>query len=177
MLKALKHIFAADSGRSDAHSAYLRIVAQARKPQFYREFAVPDTLDVRFDVIVAHLFLAINRLRGEDSLPAAEFIRSLSEAFFADMDRSLREMGVGDTGVGHRIKKMAQAFYGRLQAYEQNIERPEAFEDSLRRNLYRSQDISSHKLRAACAYMQRNLRHLRQQDANAILSGNITFLD
>ena len=37
---------------------------------------------------------------------------------FADMDRSLREMGVGDLRVGRRVKTMVKAFYGRAAAYD-----------------------------------------------------------
>ena len=33
------------------------------------------------------------------------------------MDRSLRELGIGDLGVPKRMKKMAEGFYGRAAAY------------------------------------------------------------
>jgi cytochrome b pre-mRNA-processing protein 3 len=33
------------------------------------------------------------------------------------MDRSLRELGIGDFGVPKRMKKMAEAFYGRHDTY------------------------------------------------------------
>ena len=42
----------------------------------------------------------------------------VSDVMMDDMDSSLREMGVGDLGVGRRVKAMAQAFYGRATAYE-----------------------------------------------------------
>ncbi len=50
--------------------------------------------------------------------PADEVAKDLTDAFFRDMDASLREMGVGDTVVPKRMKKIAESFYGRAQAYD-----------------------------------------------------------
>jgi cytochrome b pre-mRNA-processing protein 3 len=97
---------------------YGAIVAQARQPSLYEQLRVPDSVDGRFDMIVLHLVLAVRRLRG--SAPAEQ--QALFDLFVADMDRSLREMGVGDLTVPKRIKKMAEAFYGRLEAYGAAIE-------------------------------------------------------
>ena len=50
--------------------------------------------------------------------PADEVAKDLTDAFFRDMDASLSEMGVGDTVVPKRMKKVAEAFYGRAHAYD-----------------------------------------------------------
>ena len=48
----------------------------------------------------------------------------------------MRELGSGDIGLGRRMKKLADAFYGRMQAYGEA--RDEAsLEAALVRNLYR----------------------------------------
>lgn len=96
---------------------YGEIVAAARQPLFYREMAVPDTVDGRFDMIILHLFLVLGRLRGQGRA-AEDTSQRLTDAFFKDMDRSLREMGVGDLSVGKKVRKMAEACYGRLRAYD-----------------------------------------------------------
>ena len=44
--------------------------------------------------------------------------QALSDAIFVGFDEALRELGAGDMGMGRRMKEMADAFYGRLQAYE-----------------------------------------------------------
>jgi cytochrome b pre-mRNA-processing protein 3 len=104
-------IFRRDDRRPFA--LYGAIVAQARQPALYAALRVPDTVDGRFDMVVLHLVLAVRRLRGA----AAMEQQAVFDLFIADMDRSLREMGVGDLTVPKRIKKMAEAFYGRLEAY------------------------------------------------------------
>lgn len=172
MLKSLKRFFAPDAAAEAAQEAYLAVVAAARQPVFYTERGVPDTLDGRFDLIVLHLFLVIHRLRAEAE--AANFVRALAEMFFADMDRSLREMGVGDTGVGKRVKNMAQAFYGRLASYEHALSG--GLEDSIRRNLYR--DSGEEKpVEAMAKYARRNIAHLKTQPTEALLSGRLGFVD
>ncbi len=95
---------------------YGAIVAQARQPTFYTSFSVPDTLDGRFDMVVLHIVLVCRRLRGPGGADETGS-QALFDLFMRDMDRSLREMGVGDTAVPKRIKKMVAAFYGRLSAY------------------------------------------------------------
>ncbi len=50
---------------------YGAIVAQARLPGFYRDYAVPDTVDGRFELIVLHLALVLDRLAEEPALRGA----------------------------------------------------------------------------------------------------------
>lgn len=95
---------------------YEKLVESARQEKFYRDWGVPDTIDGRFDMIVLHLFLVQDRLKQEGEAYAA-LQQNLTDTFFKDMDRSLREMGVGDLSVGKKVRKMAEACYGRLQAY------------------------------------------------------------
>ena len=64
----------------------------------------------------------------------------------------LREMGAGDLGVGKRVKKMAQGFYGRVSAYETGLagDGP-GLEAALRRNLYGTLDqVDPAVLRSRC---------------------------
>jgi len=104
--------------RAAADALYGAAVEQARSAIFYRPdgFAVPDTVDGRFDLIALHVGLVLLRCHGEK--PALdELSRRVSAAFVDDMDISLREMGAGDMGVAPRVRRMAKAFYGRLDTY------------------------------------------------------------
>ena len=173
MLSALKQLFSPPLVKQQAFDAYGQIVAQSRREVFYKDWQVEDTLDGRFDVIVLHLFLVISRCEQEAGPETESFIRHLSETFFSDMDRSLREMGASDTGVGIRVKKMAEAFYGRLRAYGDSIGDGLALSEALKRNTYREKAVDADAL---AAYMQRNRAKLQQQSLAAIMQGNIVFL-
>ena len=94
---------------------YGMIVAQARLPDFYADFGVPDTVNGRFDMVVLHLWMLLRRLR---SLAALEVAQTLFDQFCSDMDGNLREMGVGDLAVPKRMVKFGEAFYGRSAAYD-----------------------------------------------------------
>lgn len=100
-----------------AAKLYVIGVEQARSPAFFLDMGVPDTVDGRFDLIILHIMLLIRRLR-KNGADAAGISQALLNLMFSDMDRNLREMGVGDLSVGKQVKKMAKAFYGRSETWE-----------------------------------------------------------
>jgi cytochrome b pre-mRNA-processing protein 3 len=102
-----------------AAGLYGAIVAQARNPSLYADLGVPDTVEGRFEMIILHLSLVLRHLRASEAEKAVG--QEVFDAFCADMDRSLREMGVGDLGVGKRMRKMAEAFYGRAGRYDEGL--------------------------------------------------------
>lgn len=95
------------------YAVYNAIVAQSRREIFYADWGVADTLTGRFDMISLHAALVFRRLRSREAQTRA-FSQNVFDCFFSDMDRSLREMGVGDLSIGKRIEKMGGLFYGML---------------------------------------------------------------
>ena len=120
---------------AEARRLYAAVVARSRAPGFYLA-GVPDTFDGRFDLSMLHLFLLVRRLRREGA-PGRAVAQALFDAAFDDMDRTLREMGVGDLGVPRRVKAMARAFYGRAAAYDEALDAADdaALRAALGRNL------------------------------------------
>lgn len=95
---------------------YEKAVTQARQPIFYQTFAVPDTLDGRFDMVVFHVWPLIDALRDETGAISPDG-QALFDTFLHDMEQNLRTIGVSDTSVGKKMKAIGQAFYGRFDAY------------------------------------------------------------
>lgn len=154
---------------------YQAIVAQARTPTFYERFGVPDTLDGRFDMIALHVFLVLRRLKAEGEAGRA-LAQALCDRFFADLDRSLREMGAGDLGVGRRVKAMAQAFYGRVAAYESALAGPAAaLDEALERNLFGTVTPAPERISAMARYVRGEADALAVQPYAALGAGMITF--
>lgn len=168
-----------------AVALYRQIVAQARLPGFYRDHAVPDTLDGRFDMIVLHAFLVMRRLKRISGPEAQKVSQDLFDLLFADMDSNLREIGVGDLGVGKRVKKMAQAFYGRVEAYEAGLASadPAVLEQALGRNVYgtlqeggRSPgELPAAALTALAGYLRQADAALTAQPDDAVIAGSLRF--
>lgn len=138
ILAQLQRLFTPRADKIRAQHLYIALVGQARNPAFYTALGVPDTLDGRFEMIALHMHLLLQRLQHgfARSPELREVSRLLIETYFADMDRSLREMGVGDTGIGRKVQKMSGAFYGRLEAYGMATEQPELWPEAMRRNVY-----------------------------------------
>jgi len=155
--------------RNAVQALYGAIVAAARNPAFYAEWGVPDTLDGRFELIALHAFLALRRLKQADD--SAAFAQALFDTMFADLDRNLREMGVGDLSVGRQVKTMAKAFYGRVVAYERGLAGADNLDDALRRNLYGTAVPDAAQIAAAAAYVRHQARALDAVPAERLLAG------
>lgn len=136
----LKRFFSRSRPSNPVRSVYEAIVARARQPELYTAAGVPDTVDGRYDMIVLHADVVMVHLQGGDEQDKA-FAQELIDEFFRDMDRSLREMGVGDMGIGKRVKKMATVYYGRANAYaEARLAGRGQLVTALLRNVYAGND-------------------------------------
>ncbi len=156
-----------------AKQLHLAIVAQARQPGFYTTLGVPDTLDGRFELIALHGFLVMQRLKADPA--GIGLARDVAETIFDDLDASLREMGAGDLGVGKRVKKMGEAFYGRIAAYDAGLATGGDLEDALRRNLYGTVQPAEEMLAAAGAYVRNCYNILKQCNFSDFLRGHLSF--
>lgn len=166
--------------RRDRHertgfSLYGAAVAASRAPDFYDRLGVPDTLDGRFDMVGLHAWLVIRRL-GELPAPGAQVAQAVFDAFFADMDQNLRELGVSDLAVGKRVKTMWEAFHGRARAYAIALdsEDPAALPTALARNVWRVESAPEGAAVLA-RYVRAQADFLATQPAAALLAGQAAF--
>lgn len=162
-----------------AHSLFTTIVAQAREPRFYAQWGVADTLDGRFDLIILHVSLVVDRLENSvETKQIALLIRYLQEVMFANMDLSLREMGVGDMSVGKKVKAMAEAYYGRKSAYQEALKgdnNQADLADAVVRNIFRGQQPEKSHLDHFVDYIEQQHTYLLGKSNGALLSAEIYF--
>ena len=161
-------------GGDTISALYGMIVAQARLPCFYRDYAVPDTVNGRFDLIALHLILVLERMSGEPALQALG--QGIFDRFWRDMDHNLREMGVGDLAVPKRMLDLGEAFYGRSRAYRAAWADADdvALTAALQRNVYDEAAGAGAAARLA-AYSRDALRGLQAQSAARLAAGAINF--
>jgi cytochrome b pre-mRNA-processing protein 3 len=169
-------LFRKSTDSDSVRAVYAAIVTQSRRPRFYAEWGVPDTVTGRFDMISLHMALLLRRLRAEKA--ARHFAQALLDLFLEDMDRSLRDMGVGDLSIPKRVKKMASLFYGLLARVEEALSAGEAgalktsaLEAVLIRNIYSGEAVAGAALLAA--YVIAESARLAGQPVEAILAGRI----
>ncbi len=129
-----------------------KIVAAARRPALYVRFGVADSFDGRFEMTALHAGLIMRRL---NAIPAigGEMAQDLADCVFSHFDDALREMGVGDVSVPKRMKRLAEAFYGRNKAYAEALEKTDAaaLALALARNVYGAASLAEAPLAKALA--------------------------
>jgi len=161
--------------RDAAELAYGRVVEQARRPVFFTDYGVPDTLDGRFELICLHAFLYLHRLKAERPL-ANRLCQAFFDMMFADFDRALREMGTGDLNVGKQVKRMARAFFGRICAYESGLSGDDAQLGAvLARNLYGTISEPASFALLITPYVRSAVQELQSQPLAELLAGSIIF--
>jgi cytochrome b pre-mRNA-processing protein 3 len=165
----------ADAGK--AAELYGAVVAQARAVPFYAEMGVPDTPVGRYEMIVVHLFLVLERLRLAGD-PAQELSRLLIETFVTDVDDQLREMGVGDLSVPKKVKRAAAVLYARTAVYRAALasEERDALARALRAALAEAgaREVAAERL---ARYVRTAAEALAAQPASAIEQASVRFPD
>lgn len=123
--------------RSIVDRQYATLTSVAREPVFYLDFDVPDTVMGRFEMLSLVLILYFRRTRASET-SGQEIAQEIVDAFFQDIDYSIRELGIGDTSVPKRMKKLAGMFYGRLESYASALDSGDAaaLAAALSRNVY-----------------------------------------
>ena len=151
MLNLLKN---SQQRKKNGRALYDGLVARAREPVFFARFGVADSIDGRFDVLAFHAWMVLAELKGT---PAAQ---ALTDTIFLGFDEAMREQGVGDMGIGHKLKAMAKAFYGRMSVYDAAQDEA-ALAEALAKNLWRGAGVDD-RARALAAYAMRARASLRQ---------------
>ena len=148
---------------------YATIVAASRQPTLYSSIGVADTFEGRFETLTLHAVLVLRRLRGCDA-PGPEMAQHLIDTIFAHFDRTLREMGVGDTSVPKRMKTLAEAFLGRRLAYDEALrEGHDALVAALAKN------IGADRPAALAIYVERVAAEIEAMPLQAFVDGNLLF--
>lgn len=170
--------FCHSSRHAIAQALYKTIVAQARQPALYLGGLVTDTPEGRFEMVVLHAALVMRRLKSRGRA-ASELAQLLFDTMFADMDDNLREIGVGDLSVGRKIRKMVEAFYGRLRAYDTALNKPDperaqALTRIVSRNVP-SDDMLVDSCRKLADYMLAADHMLRDTSDDMVFAARIDF--
>lgn len=99
------------------HQLYGMVVAQARLPVFFTDYEFPDTVMGRFDVLILHVFLLCHRLGVEGQAKADNLSQEVFDCFVENLETALRELGIGDSSVPKKKKKLVRSFYGCVEDF------------------------------------------------------------
>lgn len=125
-------------------------------------------------MIALHAFLVMDRLGAEDG--EGELSQALFDAMFEDMDRNLRELGVGDLSVGKKIKALARKFYAAAAAMKHGLNEDDAIlSAALRDDLLDGAIVDSGVLESLAVYMRSSVATLSEQPVSDLGRGDIRF--
>jgi cytochrome b pre-mRNA-processing protein 3 len=154
--------------RQTADRLLAALVVRARDPIFFRELGVADTVDGRFDLVVLHASLVLERL---EAAGRRDLSQPLIDKLFTSFDEGLRDLGVGDIGIGKRMQKIGDAFYGRLKAYGA-AQDEDALSAAVLRNVFRESAGHASQAHVIAQYMIAARRTLTSLAPD---SGEISF--
>ena len=167
----LKGLFKPKPVQVAGKALYEATVPQARTPALYADLGAPDTPEGRFELYSLHVYLLLERMKGQGPA-AADTAQALFDTYASALDHALREMGVGDLSVGKRMRKLGEAFYGRVNSYEAAFAAlPDTalLEALLARTLYAG--VEAPATEAMAAYVLRQRQVLAAQPLETLLAG------
>ncbi|MGE3746631.1 MAG: ubiquinol-cytochrome C chaperone family protein [Sphingomonadaceae bacterium] len=169
-MSILTKFFRKGQDRAHLQPLYNAVVTAARRPEWYLNGKVADTLDGRFDMVAMMLSLVLLRLETDKDRYAAESAL-LTEIFVDDMDGQLREIGIGDVVVGKHLGRMMSALGGRLGAYREALADGADLEAALERNLYRGEKPDPAALAWTAARLRVEHAAIMDMPVSALIDG------
>lgn len=139
-------------------------VGEARRPHWFVEGQVPDTVNGRFAVLATIVALITVRLEGEGTDGERASV-ALTERLVESLDTEIREMGLGDPTLGKQVRKLVGAVSGRVGRWRGLLDSDESWSDEIGRSLYLDEPVEA----TAIAHSERELRRLWQGLADASL--------
>lgn len=131
------------------------VTAKARRPHWYVEGAVPDTLDGRFAVLASLIALVLVRLE-EDGEDGDRVSVALTERFIHVMESEHRELGLGDPMLGKTVRKLVGMLARRTGLWRASTDA--AWAKTTRESLYKDgvdDDALRHSAEALKAFSER----------------------
>jgi cytochrome b pre-mRNA-processing protein 3 len=172
-----RRMFFSDGHDRTARQVYELIMAKARQRALYEHLYVADTVEGRFDMLVLFAVLLMRRL-STGPHAARHLGQAIFDHLFRDMDRALRQQGVGDLSVGKRVRRLAEIFYGRAAAYRAALAdgSEEELRCALERNVY-PRGVEDRVIRELTGYVAKCAAILDRQDMSDLVSGRVLFPD
>lgn len=164
-------------GSAVAQALYRAVVAAARRPEPYAAWQVPDDVAGRFEMVILHC-LVLARALAALGEPGQRLAQALADTLFADMEPSLRELGVADQSIGRQLLKLAETYLARAQGLDPLWEGGDdaAFDALLRRNVFAGREVDAGSVAALRRYLRAQARHVRAQAGDALLAGRVEWL-
>jgi cytochrome b pre-mRNA-processing protein 3 len=167
MLKFLFRGLTAEPARGAA--LFQALTVEARRPHWYVEGEVPDTLDGRFAVLASVTALALVRLEREKDAGNRAAV-ALTERFIEVMESEHRELGVGDPTLGRTVRKLVSLLAKRTELWRSAGEGD--WIEETRESLY-NHDVAANVLAYGAEALKQFATRLDESSLAALEQGRI----
>jgi len=137
-------------------------VIEARRPHWFVEGQVPDTLNGRFAVLATIVALLMVRLEREGTEGQQASV-ALTERLVESLDTEIREIGLGDPTLGKQVRKLVGAVSGRVERWRALVDSRTGWSEEVRRSLYLDEEADT----AGVSHSESELHRLWQRLTNA----------
>ena len=171
----LNRLFRPHPTRAAGDALYAAVVEQSRQKALYERLGAPDTVEGRFEIYTLHVVLLLDRLNAPGEAAKA-VSQALFDTYVKALDHALREMGVGDLSVGKKMRRLGEAFFGRVKSYYAAfaaLPEPGPLRDLLTRTVYAEADAAHAP--SLCAYVAAQRADLAAQPLEGVLQGRVAW--
>ncbi len=146
--------------------------AEARKPHWFVEGQVPDTVDGRFAMLATIVALLIVRLeRGGPAGEAGSV--ALTERFVETLDTEIREMGLGDPALGKQVRQLVGALAARVERWRSVLDQGLPWRPATERSIYRDQPPGAAAIEHSEAALRSLWRRIENSSVEALVEGRL----
>lgn len=150
---------------------FAAVTEEARRPHWYVEGSVPDTLDGRFAVLATVAALVIVRLEREGDDGNALSV-GLTERFIEVMESEHRELGIGDPKLGRTVRKLVGSLARRTEQWRPVVAEESGWIDAARDSIY-SSGASPDALEHAARALRQLWARLERASLSALAKGKL----
>jgi cytochrome b pre-mRNA-processing protein 3 len=145
--------------------------AQARRPHWYVEGQVPDTLDGRFAMLATITALSLSRLEQLGDAAYAASV-ALTERFIAVMESEHRELGVGDPALGKQVRRLVGSLARRVELWRDTVAGSGDWLEAARQSVY-TNAVAADALAHSSAALEALWARLEAADLESLIGGNV----
>lgn len=150
---------------------FAAVTTEARRPHWFVEGAVPDTLDGRFAVLATTAALVLVRLeQGGEPGNAASV--AFTERFIEVMESEHRELGLGDPTLGKTVRKLVGSLARRTELWRAATAGARDWIEAARESLYKA-DVAPEALEHSADAFRAFWDGLERTDPGRLAQGRL----